>query len=395
MDIYARALEIKNEIITHRRYLHKNAEVGTNTPRSKTYAENVLAEMNIRAVPCGCGLTAVIGNGAPVILLRADMDALPMREESGEGFACTSGKAAHTCGHDLHAAMLLGAAQILKERESQLCGTVKLMFQPGEETLEGCRDMIAHGVLEDPKVTSAIAFHVGAGKIPPGKLMYNARGVLMFSSDSFRIWIKGKGGHGAYPDLTVDPLRIAVHIYCALESLVGKEVSPTTRCSLTVGHLSGGVTGNVIPDEAVLEGSLRADSQSAAEKLKQRVREISKACAEMMGGSVEVTFKSSVPPLVCDSELTEKVKGYLMELNVPWEAPEASVTSSASEDFSLIAERVPSAYMYLTSGFNDERGEYLAHNPKVLFNEDVCPIGAAGLAHCAIRWLEENGKRST
>ena len=391
MDLYSRALEIKDEIITHRRYLHQNPEVGLNMPKAADYIKNTLKHYDIEPRDCGFGVTASLGVGSPVILLRADMDALPMAEESGEAFASLE-KAAHTCGHDLHAAMLLGAAAILKEHESELCGTVKLMFQPAEETLEGCRNMIDHGVPSEPKVDAAFAFHVGAGKMTPGAFMYNPGGVMMFASDSFRIDIAGKGGHGAYPHLTVDPIRIGVHIYSALESLIAKEAPSTSRCTLTVGRFTGGEAGNIIPSSAVLEGSLRTDSKDLRRKLTERITEIAEKTAETFKGQAKVTFKSSVPPLICDKEFTYKMKDYMEELNIPWKAPIDNVTSGASEDFALIAEAVPSVYMYLSAGFEDSRGDHLAHDPKVRFNEDVCPIGAAAFAHCAIRWLEENRK---
>lgn len=145
------------------------------------------------------GVTATLGNGGRVLLLRADMDGLPMPEESGEAFACPTGKTAHTCGHDFHAAMLLSAARILKEQESKLKGTVKFMFQPAEETFQGSKNMIEHGILENPKVDAALAYHVSPGKMPVGLFMYNDKGTMMYSVDGFKITVKGKGSHGAYP----------------------------------------------------------------------------------------------------------------------------------------------------------------------------------------------------
>lgn len=391
MDFYARAKELKNDIVKHRRYIHKNAEDGLELHKTKKYVIQVLQSCGIEPKPCGSGISAVIGSGRPVILLRADMDALPMKEESVEEFA-SSTDAAHTCGHDLHTAMLLGAAVMLKEAEADLNGTVKLMFQPAEETLEGCLNMIDHGILEDPTVDAALAYHVGAGKMPAGKYMYNAGGVMMFSADSFRICIRGKGGHGGYPHLTVDPIRIGAHLYVSLESLVSKEVPPSSKCTVTIGKFEGGKTGNIIPEDVVLEGSLRTDSKKIQQKIKERISEISESIAKAFGGSAEVSFKPGVPPLICNAELTHRIASYMNELNIPWSTPIEDVMAGASEDFALIAEKVPATYMYLSAGFDDERGDFLAHNPKVRFDEDVCPIGAASFAHCAVRWLNENHK---
>ena len=178
MDFYEKALEYREETIAHRRWFHKNAETGLNMPKGQSYILETLNNYGIDAQKCGHGVTATIGNKGKCILLRADMDALPMREESGLDFACPTGKEAHTCGHDFHAAMLLTAAKILKEQESNLQGTVKLMFQPGEETLQGARNMIEHGILSNPKPDAALAFHVTTGRMPVGIYIYNKQVIV-------------------------------------------------------------------------------------------------------------------------------------------------------------------------------------------------------------------------
>ena len=387
MDIYSEAKAIKDEAIENRRFFHKNAEAGLDMPAAQEYVINRLNEYGLKPEKCGHGVTALLGRGTPVLLLRADMDALPMEEMSGEEFACTNGNA-HACGHDFHAAMLLGAAKLLKERESELKGTVKFMFQPAEETFEGSRDMIENGILENPHVDAALAFHVAPGKMLPGLFMYNSGKVMMNSVDGFRIDIRGKGGHGAYPNLSVDPLRIAVRIYTELEALIAREANPEKTCVLTVGQIHGGNAANIIPDSAFMEGTLRTNDKEEREKLVRRIAEVSQGIAALCGGSASVTKLSDVPPLVCDSELTEKMAGYMNELGIVRPVPD--MKANASEDFASVAERVPSVFMYLSAGFDDERGDYSAHNPKVRFNEDVLPLGIASLVHCAVRWLEDN-----
>ena len=387
MDIYSEAKAIKDEAIENRRFFHKNAEAGLDMPAAQEYVINRLNEYGLKPEKCGHGVTALLGRGTPVLLLRADMDALPMEEMSGEEFACTNGNA-HACGHDFHAAMLLGAAKLLKERESELKGTVKFMFQPAEETFEGSRDMIENGILENPHVDAALAFHVAPGKMLPGLFMYNSGKVMMNSVDGFRIDIRGKGGHGAYPNLSVDPLRIAVRIYTELEALIAREANPEKTCVLTVGQIHGGNAANIIPDSAFMEGTLRTNDKEEREKLVRRIAEVSQGIASLCGGSASVTKLSDVPPLVCDSELTEKMAGYMNELGIARPVPD--MKANASEDFASVAEKVPSVFMYLSAGFDDERGDYSAHNPKVRFNEDVLPLGIAALVHCAVRWLEDN-----
>ena len=407
-DFYKRALELNDETIAHRRFFHENAEVGLDMPKAQSYVMKTLTEYGLKPELCGHGVSAIIGAAAPepvgqsaakttansdapnsVLLLRADMDALPMPEESGEIFSCRTGQQAHTCGHDFHAAMLLTAAKMLKECEDELAGTVKLMFQPAEETFEGSRDMIENGILENPHVDAALAFHVAPGRMPAGLFMYNSDGVMMSSVDGFRISVEGKGGHGAYPNLTVDPIQIVVRIYTALEGLIARESNPEKTCVLTVGKLQAGNAANIIPDTAELDGTLRTDDPEERKLLVRRIREVAEGIARLHGGEAVVTPLSEVPTLICDREFTEQMAGFMMEMNVPGLEQYPGMKANASEDFAIIASKVPAAFMYLSAGFDDGRGDYPAHNPKVRFNEDVCPIGAAGLAHCAYRWLEE------
>jgi amidohydrolase len=388
MDFYNRALQLNEETIKNRRYLHENAEVGLNMPTAKGYVMKKLSEYGIEPKECGYGVTATIGKGGKVILLRADMDALPMGEESGEEFACKSGKSAHTCGHDLHTAMLLTCAKMLKEQEESLKGTVKLMFQPAEETFQGSKNMIENGILEN--VTASLAFHVAPGKIPIGYFMYNSGGVMMNSVDGFSIQVKGKGGHGAYPNNTIDPINIAVEIYIALESLIAREANPEKTCVLTIGKFMAGDAPNIIPDRAVIEGTLRTNDKEQRELLVRRINDVALSVANTFGGEVEVLPLSAVPPLICNKELTESMVKYMQEQEIPNLTPYPNMQANASEDYANIAEKVPSTFMYISAGFQDERGDYSAHNPKVRFNEQVCPIGASSLAHCAVRWLEDN-----
>jgi amidohydrolase len=389
MNYFERAKELMTETVAHRRYFHTNAEVGLHTPKACAYIREALAMCGIDAEPCGEGVTAVIGNGEKTVLLRADMDALPMCEESGEPFACPTKTEAHACGHDLHAAMLLTAAKMLKENESALKGRVKLMFQPAEETFEGARNMLQAGLLTE-KVDVAMACHVAAGRMPGGIVSYNAGGTMMSSVDGFQLTIHGKGAHGAYPHLSVDPIQIGVYIYLALESLIARESDPGQSTVLTIGRFTAGSTSNIIPDSAVLQGTLRTKNRDERAKLCRRIREVADGVASLYGGSVEYEALSAVPPLVCDADVTNAMVRYLHEEGCPPLFFQADVSASASEDFALVADEVPSAYFYLSAGFNDERGDAPAHNPKVRFNEEVCPIGAACLAHCASRWLEEH-----
>jgi len=344
MDFYKRALELKDETVADRRYIHQNAETGLELPKTKAYVMDKLKEYGLDPVECGEGVTATLGNGGRVLLLRADMDGLPMPEKSGEAFACPTGKTAHTCGHDFHAAMLLSAARILKEQESKLVGL----------------------------------------------FMYNDKGTMMYSVDGFKITVKGKGSHGAYPHAGVDPINIGVHIHLALQELIARETDPAHACVLTIGQFKAGEAANIIPETAVLQGTIRTNNTKERELLVRRMKEVAEKTAAVYNGSVEIEMISEVPPLICNPALTDEMIGYMKEMDIPGLTPVPDVSASASEDFAVIAEKVPSTFMYLSAGYTDERGTYPAHNPKVQFNEDVCPIGVACLAQCAVKWLESH-----
>ncbi len=376
MNIYRRALLLRERTVAHRRYLHMNAESGLYLPRSTDYIAHQLKSFGLEAEGCGHGLVATLGEGEKCILLRADVDALPMREESGESFS-SLGDSAHCCGHDLHSAMLLGCAELLSEIRDTLRCRVVLMFQPGEEILCGCRDMLDSGLLRKYKPTVAAALHTAAGSLLPGVCFYNAGGVMMRSADVFEIKIKGHGGHGAYSTLTVDPIRIACRVHSFLDTLTERAALPGDTCSVSVGCLSAGSAANIIPSEAVLRGSVRCTEPHERERLVELIEKGVADIAHSAGAQGAAVFTTSVPPLVCDAPLTRRACEYIKEGGVPITSFRGELTAAASEDFALIAERVPSVYMYLSSGFDDERGKYTAHDSRVCFNEEVCHIGVA------------------
>lgn len=392
MNDYERACSYQAELLQHRRFFHQNAEVGLHLPKAKQYVMDTLVRYGLSPAPCGEGVVALVGQGQPVLLLRADMDALPMPEQSELPFACPTGEQGHCCGHDLHAAMLLTAAKLLKEQEADLKGTVKLMFQPGEEVFAGAADMIRHGLLKDPVPDAALAFHVSPGRQLPESFLYNDSGeALFFSVDAFTITVHGRGAHGAYPHLSIDPINIGVHIHLALQELVARECAPQSACLITVGQFSAGSAPNIIPESAVLQGTIRTDSPETRELLVRRTQEVAQRTAAVYGGTVTVEMSSGIPPLLCDPQLTRDMAEYLRELPIPGWTGYSGISTTASEDFALVASEIPSTYFHLTAGFEDERGDAPAHNPKVQFNENVLPIGAACMAHCATEWLKQHG----
>jgi len=315
MDYLKRARELSEQLIKDRRHIHSHAETGMNLPYTTEYVFNRLSEMGYSPTkPKKGGIVALVGSPkGKTILLRADMDALPMTEENDLDFKSINTNSAHTCGHDMHSAMLLTAAKMLKENEKNLAGTVKLMFQPGEEVFAGARAMIEDGLLENPKVDAALAYHVGAGNMPIGIHLYNNKEALLYSNTGFKIKITGKGGHGAYPHFSVDPINIAVHTYLALQELIAREADPAAKCVLTIGKFNSGQANNAIPETAELEGTLRTVSTELKNQLTTRLKELSADIAKAYRGRAEVEITSDVPPLLCNTTFTDEILKYTPE----------------------------------------------------------------------------------
>ncbi len=255
------ALALREELITHRRQLHRDPEVGLHLPRTRAYVMEQLRGYGCAPIECGdSGVVALIGGKKPgkVFLLRADMDALPIQEETGLPYASRTPGNMHACGHDTHTAMLLGAAKLLKQHEDEIPGTVKLLFQPGEEILEGAKAMVEAGVLENPRVDAAAMLHVIAGsQVKEGTMGVFGPGAAYASADWFKIEIKGLGGHGAAPNYTRNPLGALCTIHQGIHEIIAEHSAPAENCVMTVGELHGGDTGNIIPDSAYLRGTIR------------------------------------------------------------------------------------------------------------------------------------------
>lgn len=391
MDYLKRAHELANEMVAHRRYLHQHPETGCDTPVTRAYIENALKDMGYTVTQAGPGLAAMAGCPGPVILLRADMDALVMEEESGLPFASLNQGKAHCCGHDIHAAMLLGAARMLKEREGSLKGTVKLMFQPGEETGDGAMAMVEGGILENPKPDIAMAIHVDAA-LPLGTFNYS-KGPAFCSNDVFRIEVTGKAGHGARPHQAVDAINASAHIITALEAVIGRESTPAETCILTVCSIESDTkTFNVFPQMVTMKGSVRTYDPGQRDLLVRRLKEVAEGIAGAFRCTGRVIFEHQQEPLLVDGQVEAELMGYLQEaLDGEGEVAGPPVMKMGSEDFACVTMRIPSAYFFIGGGPDREKGYFCSqHNAKVRYNEEMMPLGAAGLANCADRWLENH-----
>lgn len=392
------AAGLQHQLVEWRRALHQMPETGTKLPQTIAFIKERLDEMGItykvyEDISC---IEAVIGDTSGAdgsaagfrrkcFLLRSDIDALPVTEETDLPFRSTNG-CMHGCGHDMHGTILLGAAKLLKNHEKELKGTVKLLFQSGEEVFQGAKAAVAAGVLKEPKVEAAFAMHVIA-MMPTGVFMTGKE--AMASVDGFKITLTGHGGHGSMPETSVDPINAVVQVYLALQSLIAREKGGTEEAVLTIGQLSAGEAANIIPERAVLQGTLRTFQKEVRERLVKRIQEISAGVAAAYRCRFEYETLSCCPSVITDDGVTAQVEESIKSL-----FPQVQVIKQAhgmgSEDFAEITDLVPSAYYMLGAGPEDPAKRLGQHNPKVEFNEDVLSTGAAIYAKTAMDWLEKN-----
>ena len=396
--ILKEAQALEPEIREHRRWLHAHAETGFELNHTLPYVEYALKEMGLSPARCGrAGLTATVGSGEKVLLLRADMDALPIPEEADVDFPCPDGRM-HACGHDMHTAMLLGAAKLLKAHEQELGGTVKLMFQPAEEVFEGGKDMIENGALKNPDVDAAMMIHVTAAvPIPAGTVLVSAPGVSAPAADYFSIRVQGKGCHGSAPQNGVDAITAAAHILIALQEIQARELSASDEAVLTIGTFHGGTAENVIADSVTMGGTIRTYDEKTRSYLKERMVQISESIAAAFRATAEVRFGSGCPTLVNDKVLCGKVEGYLKELLGPYGAMSTASLSpdgkpsrgGGSEDFAYVSQEVPALMLALCAGEPSKGYTFPQHHPKVKFDESVLPTGSAVFAWTALKYFSE------
>lgn len=393
---------LRETVLQERRWLHRHPGTGFQIEDTLAFVKEELTAMGLEPRDCGrAGVVALVGGKKPgkVFLLRADMDALPIREEAEVDFAARNGNM-HACGHDLHTAMLLGAARLLKAHEEEICGTVKLMFQPAEEIFEGSQDMLQAGLLENPKVDAALMIHVMAGMpFRPGTVVVSAPGVSAPAADYFEIRVQGKGCHGSMPNNGVDSLTAAAHILIALQEINARELAMGERAVLTIGTMSAGTAANAIPDAATMEGSIRTFDEESRAFIKSRLMEISEYTAQAFRARATVTFGSGCPTLVNDGALSECAGQYAKELlgkEGAFTVAELSAMggggskSAGSEDFAYVSQQVPSVMLALAAGQPEKGYQYPQHHPMVKFDESALPTGSAVYAYMALRWLEEH-----
>lgn len=383
--------ELQDFIIAHRRNLHQIPELGLELPQTVAYVTRVLDELDIpyELYEDISSIVALIkGSGeGKTLAIRADMDALPIREETDLSFQSTNGNM-HACGHDGHTAILLGAAKYLKENSHLFKGNVKLLFQAGEEYPGGAEPMIQRGALQNPKVDAVIGLHQGFihPDVPKG-VVGLSYGALMASMDRFLIKVIGKGSHGAYPQISVDAISTAAELVGALNKIVSREIPAVEPCVLSICRIQGGYNQNILPDIVELEGTVRATNQQVREKIARRIEEISNAITDAFGASGEVTYDFKYPATVNNKEFTmffEKIceeelgKDKVLLLEKP---------VMGGEDMSYFLNEVPGTYFFLSNP-KDGKNPVPHHNSKFDIEEDLMMLGCRLFVKTALEYLK-------
>ena len=394
MDFVSEAKRIEPEIIKTRRTLHQHPELSYHEESTSRFVAEKLEAMGI-GVKKGVGGTGVLGTlkGAKpgrVVGLRADMDALPVQEMSDVEFRSLNDGVMHACGHDTHMAMLLGAARILSDNRKGLCGTVKFFFQPAEEHggRGGALPMIEAGVMKDPKVDYVFGLHISDNE-RSGEIGVR-EGSLMAAPDTFKIKIVGRGGHGSAPHDTIDPVYTAAHVILALQGISARMIDPVRPFVISVGAIHSGTKENIIPDEAILEGTIRTLDEGTRKRAKRKVEEVAKGVCKTFGAAAVVEFEQGAYPVTVNDPRTTrevvKLLGSIPGLKVKEIEPVLG-----GEDFSRFLQKAPGTYYFLGTNNPAKGCVYPNHSSRFKVDEDVLKLGAASLAKLAFEFGNPKG----
>ena len=384
------AWEIGPEVVANRRYLHQHPELSFHEEQTSRFVAEKLRDLGIET-HTGIATNGVLGilRGArpgKTVLLRADMDALPIEELNDVPYKSQTPGVMHACGHDAHTAILLGVARLLSERTGEFAGTVKLAFQPAEEVAPGgAKPMIEAGVMENPHVDAAFGVHM-AQELPAGTIGITP-GPLCAAPDFFVATIKGLGGHAARPHAAVDPVVVAAHCIVALQTLVSRETNPLRPAVITVGQLQAGTVSNVIPEEAVLRGTVRTFDEETRQHIAKRLGEVIEGIATAMRATASVEYIFGYPPLINDVAMTGLVREVVTDLLGPDRVLERE-PGMVGEDMAYFLQQAPGCFFQVGTN-NPERGLiYGHHHPRFdIDDEQSLPVGVAAVTSVALRYL--------
>ena len=389
--IKKRIKELENELINLRRDFHKFPELGFRECRTSEKIVNYLKSLNLKIELIS--KTGVVGllndkSNEPTLLLRADIDALPLEEKNKISYKSNNNGIMHACGHDGHIAMLLIAAKILSENRNRLKGNIKLLFQPDEEGATGAKKMIKEGVLDNPKVNAAIGLHLWT-PLESGKIGIKA-GVQMAALSSFKILIKGKGGHTGFPQNTVDPIITAADIIRNIQLLQTRKINPMNSTIIMFGKIIGGTTYNIVPDKVQLEGTLRYlydEKVFADENIVEKIEKIINETCSMHGADYEFIFKKKNKAVLNDQKMINLINSVSKKvLSIKKVVP---YICTASEDFSEFSSKVPSVFYFLGAGNKGKKTNFPHHNSYFNIDEDVLASGVELHVRSALNFFDQ------
>jgi len=370
----------KEQVIGFRRDLHRIPETGFKEVKTSAYVTERLEKLNLD-VQTGIATHGVVGllrsgKPGPTLMIRADMDALPIAEETGLAFASTHPGCMHACGHDSHMAMALGAASVLSALKDHFTGNVKFVFQPAEEGPGGAQPMIAAGVMKNPAVDYCLGCHLWAER-PEGVIGIRP-GAFMAAMDRFDIKIVGRGGHGAQPHLCVDALEVGTQVVAALQRIVSRHIDPIEPVVVTVGSFHAGTAFNITPAEAVMSGTTRTFNDEIWKSWRTRIDRVVRGVCESMGAGYELNFSWGYPPTVNDASMSEVVRRCAVQV-VGTDRVVVPDLTMGGEDMSFFLQQAPGCYYCIGVG---REGAAPLHNPKFDFNEDLMLLGVE--THCRV-----------
>ncbi|MGI9615612.1 MAG: M20 metallopeptidase family protein [Acidimicrobiales bacterium] len=390
-SLLADARELLPDAVRLRRLIHREPELGLELPLTQAKILDSLAGLDLD-VTTGTALSSVVatltGDGdGPVIVLRGDMDALPMPEDSGEPFASEHQGMMHACGHDSHVAMLAGAAQLLHARRSELRGTVKFLFQPGEEGYHGARHCLEEGLLADPEVDAGFAIHITPNR--RSGTLATRPGPLMASADTVKITITGQGGHASMPHGAIDPVPVACEIVTALQTLITRTVDAFKPAVLTVASIHAGTTSNVIPEGAELLGTLRTVDERTRASVHDGIEQVATGIAAAHGCGAVVEIEHGYPVTVNDAGFVDFATGVLSDLIGEANVSIMSDPVMGAEDWSYVLQQVPGAMVFLgvCPDGDHPRQAHACHSNRMRLDEDAMATGIAAYSAIALSYL--------
>lgn len=386
-DISSEVKAITKDLVNLRRDIHSHPELGFKEVRTSKLVAGKLKSFGVSAKPtCGTGVIGLIkgANAGKTLLVRADMDALPVTELNNVPYKSQNKGVMHACGHDGHVAISTMTAKLLNAEKNRIKGNVKFMFQPAEEGPGGAMPMLKAGILRNPKVDAAVALHMWS-ELPTGKIGVRS-GPIFAISDEFILKVIGKGGHGAVPHKSVDPVAIAGQLITALQNIVSRRIEPLAPAVLTIGKIEGGVRFNVIPDSVTLYGTVRAYEGRVRDKIKAEIAKIANGITSAFGASFELEYMYLYPPSVNHPKMCEVVRRVASEVVGKNNVVEQEQVMGG-EDMSFVMARVPTCYFVLGSANAAKKCAEPHHSARFNFDEDALPIGVEVMKRVAERFL--------